>query len=185
MTPILIYGMGVTRLNISMYSSVLSDRSTSVFKAELEVWKAVMKRTSPTPKSVLECLDKCDQKLYPDTHYTLIHPCTKSSVIFSWSIWSSNLLSTWVWGKQSYVTFATSQTIWWIRMITLNAHKVQLIDKLLTGVWKHTLLDCQPCFINFPSNDPALGKMRFKIVFEKLVLSQKYQLHISIHCKTH
>ncbi|CAG9825753.1 unnamed protein product [Phaedon cochleariae] len=49
---------------ICMYSSVLPERSTSVVKAELDVWKAVMTSTFPTPKSALECLDKCDRKLY-------------------------------------------------------------------------------------------------------------------------
>lgn len=54
-----------------MYSEVLPEKSTSVVKAELEVWKAAMTLTSPTPKSALECLDKCDQKLYPNI-YTLL-----------------------------------------------------------------------------------------------------------------
>ena len=40
-------------------------------KAELEVWKAAMTLTSPIPKSALECLDNCDQKLYPNI-YTLL-----------------------------------------------------------------------------------------------------------------
>ncbi|CAH0401815.1 unnamed protein product [Chilo suppressalis] len=47
-------------------SAVLPARSTSVVKAELEVWKAVVTITSPTPKSALECLDTCNQKLYPN-----------------------------------------------------------------------------------------------------------------------
>lgn len=54
-----------------MVSEVLPEKSTSVVKAELEVWKAAMTLTSPTRKSALECLDKCDQKLYPNI-YTLL-----------------------------------------------------------------------------------------------------------------
>ncbi|CAH2083533.1 unnamed protein product [Euphydryas editha] len=46
-----------------MYSAVLPEKSISVIKAELEVWKAAMIFTSPIPKSALECLDNCDQKL--------------------------------------------------------------------------------------------------------------------------
>lgn len=56
---------------ICMYSSVLPERNTSVVKAELDVWKTVMKSTSTTPKSALECLDKCDQKLYPNIYSLL------------------------------------------------------------------------------------------------------------------
>ncbi|CAG4956722.1 unnamed protein product [Parnassius apollo] len=56
---------------ICMYSAVLPERNTSVVKAELEVWKATMSITSITPKSALECLDKCNQELYPNI-YTLL-----------------------------------------------------------------------------------------------------------------
>ncbi|XP_013192236.2 52 kDa repressor of the inhibitor of the protein kinase-like [Amyelois transitella] len=54
-----------------MYSTVLPEKCSSVVKAELEVWKAAMTLTSPIPKSALECLDNCDQKLYPNI-YTLL-----------------------------------------------------------------------------------------------------------------
>lgn len=56
---------------IAMYSSVLPEKCVSVVKAELDVWKVVMSKTSPTPRSALECLDKCDQKLMPNV-YTLL-----------------------------------------------------------------------------------------------------------------
>lgn len=51
-----------------MYSFV---KSVPVVKAELEMWKAVMLKTFPTSKSAIECLAKCDQKLYPNI-YTLL-----------------------------------------------------------------------------------------------------------------
>ncbi|CAH2098655.1 unnamed protein product [Euphydryas editha] len=48
-----------------MYSAVLpEEKSISVVKAELEVWKAAMTLTSPIPKSAPECIDNCDQKLH-------------------------------------------------------------------------------------------------------------------------
>ncbi|CAH2088787.1 unnamed protein product [Euphydryas editha] len=54
-----------------MYSAVLPEKSISVVKAELEVWKAALILISPILKSALECLDNCDQKLYPNI-YTLL-----------------------------------------------------------------------------------------------------------------
>lgn len=56
---------------IYMNSAVLPQKSTYIVKTELEVWKAAMTITSPIPISALECLDQCDQKLYPNI-YTLL-----------------------------------------------------------------------------------------------------------------
>ena len=56
---------------INMYLSVLTERDVSVVKAELEVWKVMMARTSPVLKSALECLGKYDQNLYPNIYRLL------------------------------------------------------------------------------------------------------------------
>ncbi|GBP83113.1 hypothetical protein EVAR_61273_1 [Eumeta japonica] len=68
---------------------VLPERSTSAVKAELEVWKAVMARNSPTPKFVLESLDKFYQKIFQNylhiaTNFSY-HTCFGKDFIKRWN----------------------------------------------------------------------------------------------------